>query len=102
MRIKRGLRGGERREAVVIVEGVEQTNVQDRLDRLATQVVAGFVGAGLPESGGRLPVRRPVRRKTFGRDKIGVFGPYNLAIHVNSENNVRPEHLVEKLRDDSQ
>ena len=100
--VERGLRGGERGEAVVIVERVEKADVQDRFDPLAAQVVACLVGAGLPESGGRLPVRRPVRGKTFGRDKISVFGLYHFAIHVKGENIVCPEHLVEKLRDDSQ
>ena len=102
MRIERGLRGGERREAVIIVEGVEQANMQDRRDRRVVQLVAGFVGAGLPELRGRLPVWRPVRRKSFGRDKISVFGLYHLAIHVEGENRLCPENLIKKLRNDFQ
>ncbi len=100
MRIERHLRSGERREAVIIVERVEQTNVQNRFEAVAAQRVTRFVGAGLPELGGRLLVWRPVRGKTFGRDKIGVFGLYHLAIHVKGENDFRSENFVEKLRDD--
>ena len=102
MRVERQLRGGERREAVIIVERVKQTQMQDRFETLAAQIVTRFVGAGLPESGGRLLVSRPTRRKTFSRDQISVFGLYHLAIHVNDENIVRPEHFVEKPRDDFQ
>ena len=100
MRVERQLRGSERREAVIIVERVKQTQMQDRFETLAAQIVTRFVGAGLPELGGRLLVSRPVRRKTFGRDKISVFGLYHLAIHVKGENDFRSENFVEKLRDD--
>jgi hypothetical protein len=102
MRIECQLRGGERREAVIIVERVKQTQMQDRFETLAAQIVTRFVGAGLPELGGRLLVWRSVGRKTFGRDKISVFGCYHLAIHINGENNLCSKNLVEKLRNDSQ
>mgnify|MGYP003335493071 CR=1 FL=1 len=81
---------------------IDQLTSKDYAKTLAAQIVTRFIGVGLPELGGRLLVSRPVRRKTFGRDKISVFGHYHLAIHVNGENNLRSKNLVEKLRNDSQ
>ena len=102
MRVECYLRGGERGEDVIIVERVKWTDVQHRFETGAAQLVTRFVGAGLPELGGRLLVWRSVGRKTFSRDQISVFGRYHFAIHVNGEYNLRSKNLVEKLRDDFQ
>ena len=43
MRVERRLRGGERREAVNIVERIEQSNVQDRLYAAPLHLIAHAV-----------------------------------------------------------